>query len=121
MCDAHSLRYLHHDAAIEVEFLPLSKLMVLFPVSVANSISRLVIYHDPAIEGVKFEVAILPSFLLSLEVVRVKTFEFSDRRCLRRGECGGVRRTSKRSCHRVRGRLWRVICALVGVKRVVEG
>jgi hypothetical protein len=64
-------------------------------------IPRLITHHDPVVEGVEFEVPILPSLLLPSDVVCEEAPELCDGRGLRCGERGGVRRAAERGRHHV--------------------
>jgi hypothetical protein len=79
--------------------------MALLPIRLADVITRLVGDHNPAVECVELEIAILPSFLFPSEVVREETFELVDRGGLRGGERGRVRRASRWGRHRDEFRL----------------
>jgi hypothetical protein len=84
-------------------------------------IPRLVTHHDPVVEGVQLEVSILPPLLLLSDIVREEAAELNDRRRLRCGECGGVRRAAERGRHRVGIRTRRVANALHDMGAGVAG
>jgi hypothetical protein len=112
MRDAHSLRDLHQSAIVQGKLVSLLQLVAVFVVRISQEVARLVIHHDPAIEGVELEKSILPPLLLSSDILREETSEFGHRRgILRGGDGGDVRsmlRVSERSRHRVDTRLVRV-------------
>jgi hypothetical protein len=64
-------------------------------VRVTKEISPIIIHHNPFVEGMKFEEAILPTLLLAAKVVGVEAAEFVYRRGvlrLRESEiCGTTR------------------------------
>jgi hypothetical protein len=78
--DAHSLGHLDQSAIIQAEFVPLVQLVAVLVVCVAQKIPRLVIDHDPVVEGVELQVAILPTLLLPSDIVGEQTSEFGDGR-----------------------------------------
>lgn len=95
LCHSYGLGNLYHDAFIEVEFIPLMELVTILVVGVAQVISGLVIDHDTVIERMEFEIAILPSLLLSSDVMGEEAAKLGDR-CgvLRGGQSRGTRRAS---------------------------
>lgn len=110
--DAHGLGDLNHDALVEVELIALVKLVGVFVVGVAEEVARLVVHHDAVVEGVEFEIAILPPLLLASDIVGEETAVLGDgRRVLRGGDGGGVRCTSNRGRHHVRRWRRRVVWA----------
>jgi hypothetical protein len=100
LSDAHSLGDLDHDALVERQFVALLDRATLLPICVAEESARLVIDHDAAIEGVEFEIAILPALLLAAEIICVETAKLCDGGgILGGGDSGGVERVPQRRCH----------------------
>ena len=83
---AHGLSDLDHDALVESQLIALVQLVAVLVVGVAEEVAGLVVHHDPVVEGVELEVAILPLLLLLADVWRVETAELGDWCRLRCGE-----------------------------------
>ena len=76
----YPLRDLDHDGTfLKGHLIALLKVVAAGPVKVAEEISRNIVDHDTLVESVVAQEAILPSLLLSPEVVRVQAVEFMDR------------------------------------------
>jgi hypothetical protein len=72
---AHTFGGLHnHPTAFELNFFAVAEFIILTPVSVSNKVSPFVIDHDPLVESMKLEAAILPALLLSLEIMREEAY-----------------------------------------------
>lgn len=103
--DGHGFGHVDQDALVERELVAFVQLVAVLVVGVAEKVARLVVDHDTVVEGVEFEVAILPSLVLSPHVVAEETAEFGHgRRVLGRGEGTALWRTAHRGRHR--GRIW---------------
>ena len=122
MGDAHGLGNLDKRAIVEVEFVPLVQLVAVLVVCIAEEVPCLVVDHDPAVEGVELEIAILPPLLLSLDVLCEEAAELGNGRAILGGGNGsdgrGVLGIAERGRHRVDTRLRRVV---VGVGDMEAG
>jgi hypothetical protein len=67
---SNALCDLNNDAAaLKLELFAIAKVVVLVPVHVADEVGLFVVHHDALVEGVVLELSILPSLLLSLQVM----------------------------------------------------
>ena len=98
----HGLGDLDHDALVERELIAFVQLIAVFVVRVAEEVAGLVVHHDPAVEGVELEVAIVPFLLLLANVGCVEAAELCDGRRLRRGDLR-MRRATEGCRHRLGG------------------
>jgi hypothetical protein len=57
-------------SSIQREFVPWRQIAILIPVCIAHEVSTIIVYHDPLVECVVFQFSVLPSFLLTAQVVR---------------------------------------------------
>jgi hypothetical protein len=71
MCDAHGLGDLYQSTIVQVQFVSLVQLIAVFVIGISEEVARLVVYHNPAIEGMEFQVAILPSFLFPSNILSI--------------------------------------------------
>jgi len=119
---AHGLGDLDERAIVEVEFIPLLQLVAVLVVCIAEEVPCLVVDHDPVVEGVELEIAILPSLLLSLDVLCKEAAKLGNRRAGLGGGNGGdgrgVLRGAQRGRHHVDIRERRVV---VGVGDMEAG
>jgi len=81
---------LNHDGTfLEGHLIALLEVIAAGPVKVAEEIPRNIVDHDTLVESVVTQKAILPSLLLSPQVVGIEAVEFIDRSsilCLRNRE-----------------------------------
>lgn len=122
MGNAHGLGDLDKRAIVEVKFVSLLQLVAVLVVCIAEEVPCLIVDHDPAVEGVELEIAILPPLLLSLDILGEEATELGNGRAVLGGSNGsdgrGVLSITQRSRHRVDSRLRRVV---VGVGDMEAG
>lgn len=53
---------MHQDASIEFQLIPVVDSLLVSPVLIADKVARRVVDHDPFVEGVVPQEAVLPSF-----------------------------------------------------------
>lgn len=56
-------------SAFQVEFFAFTKVEVFPPVHIADEISSFIVDHDALVERMKFQAAVLPSFLFPFQIV----------------------------------------------------
>ena len=83
---ASALANLSDNAApLKLQLVTVTEIVILAPVVIADEISSLVIDHNPSIESMVLEPAILPSLLFSSEIMGKQTGEVQDGRTSRGG------------------------------------
>lgn len=88
------------DALIQGKLVAVLQLVAVLVICFADREARRVEDHDAVVEGVKFEVAILPALLLPAHVMGKEAAELEDGRgVLRGGDGGGVGGPSQRVRH----------------------
>jgi hypothetical protein len=102
--DAHRVGHLDHDALVQRQLIALVQLVAVLVVRVAEEVAGLIIDHDPVVEGVELEKAILPLLLLLADVGRVEAAELGDG-CGLRGRELRVRCAAEGRRHRCIGRV----------------
>jgi hypothetical protein len=78
---ANAFHDLYNDAAaLQLDLLAFIKVLFSLPMQVAHKVAALIVNHYAFVEGVVFEAAIFPSFLLPPEVVGEQADEIEDKR-----------------------------------------
>ena len=75
--------------SLQFHLFAITKVPVAAPVHVPNEMTAVIVDHDPFVERVVFDSAILPSLLLPLEVMGEEADEFEDQCCAGIGGVAG--------------------------------
>lgn len=95
----HAFADLDEDTLIELQLVAVLDVLAFPPMMVAYEIARVVVHHCPLVEGMEFEVSILPAFGLAPDIVGVQTSKLDDGRGVL-----GSRDTSRSCASKRRGR-----------------